>query len=127
MTSSPSDWLSEIGLARFENSAVANIQSYVEEFRGAHDAEFFRAFLELGAVDFALAPLYQQRPFQARTASEWNFLDKLQQPFPSFPVSVSDTDVAYAIFKTNCGPFSEHRPKQVEEKPLAKPNVLLSK
>ena len=111
MTSSPSDWLSEIGLAQFDYSAVANIQSYAEEFARDRGVEFFRAFLELGAADFALAPLYP-RPLPA---GQRTILDKLQQPPPSFPVSVSDIHVAYAIFKTNCGPFSEHPQKSPSE------------
>jgi len=115
MTTHAFDWLSMIGLADFQESARADAESYAdtyyENFAGVRDEEPFRAFIELGAVEFALAPLYHN---PIRTG-QGIILGNVQQPPPGFPVSVSDRHVAYAIFKTDCGPFFEHSWKTPNE------------
>jgi len=113
MPQPPSDWLRNIGLAEFTPSAIGDIGLYAETWVGrevAHTEEF-RAFIELGAVEFALAPLYRGTLSSGAT----RILEGIQQPNPVFPVGVSDRNAADAIYKTNCGPFSEHSRKSREE------------
>jgi len=107
----PSEWLSQLGIAEFETSASTALSSYAEYFAGSRGGEFFRAFTEFGAVEFALAPLYHS----SLKAGAQRILNEAPEPYPVFPVLVTYADVMNAIYKTNCGPFDEHGRKQPAE------------
>jgi hypothetical protein len=108
----PSQWLREIGLADFALSAVDDVGQYARAWAQARAEEAsqedsFRAFIEFGAVDFALAPLYRG---SLRT-EQGQILRSRQQPNQVFPIRVSDSAVADAVYKTDCGPFMQHSRK----------------
>lgn len=107
MPSLPSEWLREIGLAEFDRSAAADVGAYAAQFARSRGVEFFQAFTEFGAAEYALAPLYHS----GLSAGGQFILGATSQAYPTFPVHVSDSDVSSAIFKTNCGPFDEHARK----------------
>jgi hypothetical protein len=106
----PSQWLSEFGVAEFAESAVSNIEQYARgwafvrsEQSEAEDS--FRSFIELGAAEFALAPLY--RGELTVQGGPW-VLAGLPPAELGLPVHVDDRAAADAIYKTDCGPFMEH-------------------
>jgi hypothetical protein len=108
----PSEWLSDIGLAKFTHSAISDIEQYASawaEARGETDPEqhSFWAFTELEAAEFAMAPLYRGSFFAGRN----EILGDMLPPSHRFPVQVGDLDAADAIYKTDCGPFLEHSRK----------------
>jgi hypothetical protein len=115
----PSQWLSQIGLAEFEPRARSDIELYAHAKAGGKfhpdsstQEESFRAFIEFGAVEFALAPLYHggiSIPGQNR------ILEGEPLPNQVFPVHVSNSAAADAVYKTDCGPFAEHSRKDPSE------------
>jgi hypothetical protein len=110
----PSEWLNRIGIVQFTQPAIDSIWSYAQAWAGTRavystEAEqSFRAFIELGAIEFALVPLYRGD----LSAGEKGLLADISPVGRIFPVTVPDSAAADAIFKTDCGPFSEHRPKE---------------
>jgi hypothetical protein len=112
----PSEWLSSIGVAKFALSGIGDIALYARqwaEIRGeeATQEKSFRAFIEFGAVEFALAPLYRgSLPIGGDL-----ILKDLQPPELVFPVNVPDSAIADAIYETDCGPFFEHRTKAASQ------------
>lgn len=113
----PSRWLSEIGLAEFEASAINGITSYAQIWAAAREqadvaVDSFQAFVELGAVEFALAPYFRRG---VRFAGPNQMVLEPPQPNQVFPLQVGDEATADAIFKTDCGPFLEHARKAVDE------------
>jgi hypothetical protein len=104
----PSGWLNDIGIAEFAPEAVRLIAVYSQTWAQVRSEvsaqeESFRAFIEFGAVEFALAPLYDGAGEARRT------------PNQILPIKVSDSAAADAIFKTDCGPFMEHAQKLPSE------------
>jgi hypothetical protein len=113
----PSDWLRERGLIYFEPSAANTIWSYAREW-AENQTEYsteaekaFQSFIEFGAVDFALEPLYRGDI----SAGEKGLLTDFSPVERIFPVHVPDSAAADAVFKTNCGPFMEHTQKRPSE------------
>jgi hypothetical protein len=112
----PSKWLRDRGLVEFASSASASAWLYARgwaearpERAGQHDS--FQAFIELGATDFALAPLYRG----SLIVGEHQILENSSQPDLIFPIAVSDDNVADAVYKTDCGPFMGHEQKKQSE------------
>jgi hypothetical protein len=96
---SPSEWLSNIGVAKFAPGATYGISAYSRAWaeRSGADSDrenSFQAFNEFEAVEFAMMPLYRG----SATADEETIL----------PVHVTTEAAADALFKTDCGPFMEH-------------------
>lgn len=114
----PSEWLRDIRLAEFTPSAISDIDVYAHEWsvlRGAESNQqnSFQAFIELGAIEFALTPLY-------RGSLTLDKGGKILENVPSpnqviFPVHITDSVAADAIYKTDCGPFMEHSLKEEGE------------
>ena len=106
----PSQWLREIGLAEFESSAISDIQLYARAWaqtqaKAATEEDSFRAFIELGATEFAMAPLYRGG---LSTEPGQMILSDAPQPSQRFPIPVRNDNAADAVYKTDCGPFIEH-------------------
>jgi hypothetical protein len=110
----PSEWLRDMGLAEFTPSAVRDIEAYGHAWSERHDIDPdqfnpFQAFIELGAVEFALVPMFGG---SLRFDNGVTILERVPRPDRVvFPVQVTDRDAAYAIYKTDCGPFQEHKIK----------------
>jgi hypothetical protein len=112
----PSLWLSEIGLAEFAPSARSDVELYAQAWaqvrsEAATQEESFRAFIEFGAVEFALAPLYRGSLY----TQQGQILASEPEPNQLFPIHISDNAVANAVYKTDCGPFMEHLWKDSSE------------
>jgi hypothetical protein len=114
----PSEWLREIDLAEFAPSAKRDIEAYGHDWAGRPGVDpternRFQAFIEFGAVEFALMPFYRGG---LQLYNHGNILENVPLPNPPiFPVRVTDRDAADAIYKTDCGPFREHRMKEQYE------------
>ena len=105
----PSLWLREIGLAEFDSSAISDIQLYAQAWAqtraaGATEEDSVRAFIELGATEFAMAPLYRGG---LSTGPGQMILSDASQSDWSFPIRVSTDDAADAVYETDCGPFMD--------------------
>ena len=112
----PSQWLREIGLAEFAPSAISDVRLYAQAWAQTRneaviEEESFRAFIEFGATEFALAPLYRG----SLHTEQGQILRAAPQPSQVFPIRVSDSAVADAVYKTDCGPFMEHSRKDPSE------------
>lgn len=110
----PSEWFREIGVAEFESSAVQLIEGYARVWAESKDEQSdtetgFRAFIELGAVEFSMAPLF------GRNLVPGQPLDKPLRPWQLLPLTIDDNAAAQAILKTDCGPFSEHSRKSTAD------------
>lgn len=108
----PSEWLNTRGLIQFTKPAIESIASYTQAWTTVRTApteagQSFRTYIELGAIDFALAPLYRDDPRGPTTGTAP--ADRI------FPITVPDSAAADAIFKTDCGPFMEHEQKEPSE------------
>ncbi len=114
----PSEWLRDKRVAEFTPSALSDIDVYAHEWsvlRGVDSDQqnSFQAFIELGAVEFALTPLYR-----GSLALDKGGMILENVPPPNqvvFPVHVTDSVAADAIYKTDCGPFMEHSLKKESE------------
>jgi hypothetical protein len=105
----PSQWFGEIGLADFDSSAVSDIQLYARAWAqsqgaGTTQEDSVRAFIELGATEFAMAPLYRGGLI---TGPDQMILSDTSQFDWSFPIRVSVDDAADAVYETDCGPFMD--------------------
>jgi len=104
----PAEWLGEMGIARFEADG-SKFPSLYHEWGGAHRPsanrpDFVQDYIELGAVEFALAPQIVSAALGARPAT-----------IPILPVDVSSEHLGLAGLKTNCGPFGEHKIKGLDD------------
>jgi hypothetical protein len=112
----PSEWLRDLGIATFAPSAISDIGLYAEGWARSRAAEpdqenLFRSFIEFGAVEFALEPIYRG----SLLVGQQRILEDMPAYGEIFPISVSDTAAADSVYKTDCGPFSEHRQKNRSE------------
>ncbi len=106
----PSEWLRDEGLAQFTSSAKQDIEVYGDEWAARygvdrHQQNPFQAFTELGAVEFALMPLF--RGGLILKAGGYILEDVPSPEGAVFPVGVNGRAAADAIYKTDCGPFFE--------------------
>jgi hypothetical protein len=103
----PSAWLAEMGMIRLgpdTTELLAQFRSWVVESGLVPERpDFAQDYLELGAVEFALG---DRMVSSAQT----------EKPVGSaLPVDILPNHLSLAFFKTNCGPFGEHRLKAPDE------------
>jgi hypothetical protein len=104
----PSEWLAEIGVARFGADATEFLLRYrawsAERSLVTERPDFAQDYIELGAVEFALGPRIVSAALEL-------------QPVISLalPVDILPTHLGLAALKTNCGPFGEHGLKAPDE------------
>ena len=108
MPSHPSEWLAEMRLARFGADAAEFLSRYrawsAERSLVTERPDFAQDYVELGAVEFALAPRIVSAALELQPVIS-----------PALPVDILPTHLGLAALKTNCGPFVEHRRKAPDE------------